>query len=85
MYYKINVNEKIKAINNKIEQNKASYDLDRETAKMLVYHQDMLVNMNSGEDLLPEKGPSEKAETITRFEYSPLGCELKRQPEIAKK
>ena len=26
--------EKIKAINNKIEQNKAQYDLDRQTAKI---------------------------------------------------
>ena len=30
----MNISEKIKAINNKIEQNKAQYDLDRQTAKI---------------------------------------------------
>ena len=33
-YYKMSIGEKIKAINNKIEQNKAQYNLDRETAKI---------------------------------------------------
>ena len=28
------INEKVKAINNKIEQNKAQFDLDRQTAKI---------------------------------------------------
>ena len=47
----------------------------------------MLVNMNflTGEDVLPEKVLLEKAATIKRFEYSPLGSELKRQTDIAKK
>ena len=30
----MNISEKIKAINNKMEQNKAQYDLDRQTAKI---------------------------------------------------
>ena len=30
----MNTSEKMKAINNKIEQNKAQYDLDRQTAKI---------------------------------------------------
>ena len=34
-YYKMNISDKIKAINNKIEQNKAQYDLDRQTSKIL--------------------------------------------------
>ena len=29
------INEKIKTINNKIEQNKAQYNLDKQTAKIL--------------------------------------------------
>ena len=33
-YYKMSINEKIKAINNKIEKNKAQYNLDRQTAKI---------------------------------------------------
>ena len=31
---KMSISEKIKAISNKIEQNKAQYDLDRRTAKI---------------------------------------------------
>ena len=31
---KISISDKIKAINNKIELNKAQYDLDRQTAKV---------------------------------------------------
>ena len=37
---------KIKPIDSKIEQNKAQYDLDREFAKNLLYHQEMLVSMS---------------------------------------
>ena len=33
-YYKISISEKIKAINNKIEENKVRYNLDRQTAKI---------------------------------------------------
>ena len=33
-YYKMSISEKIKAINNKIEQNKAQYNLKRQTAKI---------------------------------------------------
>ena len=32
-YFKITVNEKIKAVDNKIEQNKAQYNLDKQTTK----------------------------------------------------
>ena len=45
-YYKMSISEKTKTIDNKIEQNKAQYDLDRQTAKISAYHQEMLVNMN---------------------------------------
>ena len=41
----MNISEKTKAIN-KIEQNKVQCILDRQTAKILLYHQEMLVNMN---------------------------------------
>ena len=33
------ISEKIKPINNKIEQNKAQYDLDRQTAKISDYQE----------------------------------------------
>ena len=42
----MSISEKIKAINNKIEQNKAQYHLEKQTARILLYHQEMLVNMN---------------------------------------
>ena len=33
-YYKMSISKKMKAINNKIEQNIAQYNLDRQTAKI---------------------------------------------------
>ena len=39
----------------------------------------------AGKDVLPEKYLLEKAVTIKRFENSPLGSELKKQTDIAKK
>ena len=48
----------------------------------------MLVNMNlflTGKNVLTEKDLLEKAATMKRFEYSPLGKELKVQTDIAMK
>ena len=78
---------KIKTINNKIKQNKAQYNLDRQTVKISVLPSR---NVNkyeflSCEDVLSEKGLLENAATIKIFEYSPLGRELKRQTGIAEK
>ena len=39
----------------------------------------------TGLDVLPEKELFEKAATIKRFEYSPLGKELKKQTSVAEK
>ena len=83
----MSISEKIKTINNKIEQNKAQYDLDRQTAKISalssgnVRKYEFLI----GKDFLPEKDLLEKAATMKRFEYLPLGKELKPQTDIAKK
>ena len=41
----MSVREKIKAIDNKIERNKAQYNLVTQAAKFLLYHQEMLANM----------------------------------------
>ena len=47
IYYKMSISEKIKSINkNKIKQNKAQYDFDRQTVQILLYRQQILVNMN---------------------------------------
>ena len=43
----MSISEKIKSINkNKIKQNKAQYDFDRQTVQILLYRQQILVNMN---------------------------------------
>ena len=36
----------------------------------------------TGEDVLPEKGLLEKAATIKRFKYWPIGSELEKQTDI---
>ena len=82
---KMSISKKIKAINNKIEQNKAQYDLDRQTAKSSALSS---VNVSKYEfltdkDVLPGKDFLEKAATMIKFEYS--GKELKAQTDIAKK
>ena len=80
------VSEKIKTIDNKVEQNRAQYNLLRPTPKLSV-----LPSVNVGkheffmvEDVLPEKELLEIVATFKRFEYSPLGSKLKKQTDIAK-
>ena len=83
----MSISEKIKTMKNKIEENKAQYDSDRQTAKFSALSS---VNLSKYEfltdkDVLPAKDLLEKAATMKRFEYSPLGKELKAQTDIAKK
>ena len=59
------ISEKIKTTNNKIEQSKAQFDLDGQTAKISALSSR---NVNkceflTGKDVLPEKDLIEKAET----------------------
>ena len=42
----MSISEKLKAINNNIEQNKAQYSLDTQTAKISYYHLEMLESTN---------------------------------------
>ena len=79
--------EKIKAINNTIEQNKAQYDLDRQAAKMSALSAGNVSKYEflTGKYILPGEDFLEKAATIKRFEHSPLGSELKKQTDSAKK
>ena len=53
----MNISEKIKAINNKIEQNKAQYGLDRQTAKISSLSSGNVSKYNvlTGKDVLLEK------------------------------
>ena len=83
----MSINEKIKAINNKIEQNKAQYNLDRQTAKISILSSGNVskYEFSSGKDLLLEKDLLGKTAALKRFKYSPLGKELKAQTDIVKK
>ena len=83
----MSINVKIKAIDNKIEQNKAQYDLDRETVKISALSSGNVSKYEflTGKDVLPEKYLPEKTAKMKRFEYSSLGKELKAQTDIAKK
>ena len=45
-YFKMSINEKIKTIHDKINQNKAQNDLDKQTAKISALSSETLVNMN---------------------------------------
>ena len=83
----MSISQKIKAINNKIAQYKAQYDLGRQTAKMFSSSLEMLVNMNflQAKMFFPEKDLLEKVAAMKRLEYSPLGKELKAQADMAEK
>ena len=69
----MNICEKIKTINNKIEQNKAQYNLDRQTAKLSALSSGNIskIELLTSKDVLPEKNLLEKTATMKRFEYSP--------------
>ena len=79
------ISEKIKAINNKIEQNKAQHHLDRQTAKISVLSSGNVSKYEFliGKDVLPKKDLLEKAATIKRFEYLPLAKKLKKETSVA--
>ena len=74
------ISQKIKAINSKIGQNKAQYNLDRQTAQISALSsgnfgkQDFL----TGKNIFIEKDLLEKVAAIKRFEYSPLRREINR-------
>ena len=65
-HYKMTVRKKIKGINNEIEQNKAHYNLDRQTAKISALSSRNIIKHEflTGEDILPEKELLELAPTI---------------------
>ena len=83
----MSISEKFKAMNNKIEQNKAQYNLDRQTAKISAL---LSENVNkykflTGKDVLLEKYLLEKAAAIKIFEYSPLRKDLKAETSAVEK
>ena len=81
----MSINEKIKTVNNKTKQNKAQCNLDRQTAKISILSSGNVSTYEflTGKDVLPKKDLLEKAATMKRFEYSPLGKELKKKNSVA--
>ena len=75
----MSISQKIKTINNKTKQNKAQYNLDRQTVKIFALSSGNVSKYEflTGKGVLPEKDLLEKATTMKRFECSPLGKELK--------
>ena len=45
-YYQTSISEKIKVINNKVEQNQAQYNLEDKLLRLQLYHQKMLGDMS---------------------------------------
>ena len=70
----MSISKKIKAINNKIKQNKAQYDLDRQIAKISASSSGNVSKYEflTGKYVLPEKDLLEKAAATKGFEYSQL-------------
>ena len=83
----MSIGEKIKTISNKIEQNKAQYNLNRQTAKILALSSENICKYEflTSKDVSPQEDLVEKSATMKRFEYSLLGKELKTQTDIAQK
>ena len=65
----MSINAKIKAIKNKIEQNKSQCNLDRQTAKISALSSGNVSKYESlsGKDVLPEKDLLENAVTMERI------------------
>ena len=68
-YYKMSISEKIKAINGKVDQNKAQYNLDRQTANISAL----------------SSGNWQRYFIRTRLEYSPLGKTFEKHTNVIKK
>ena len=79
--------EKSKTIDNKTEQNKAQYNMRRQTGRILALLSGFVGKHDflTGKHVLPEKDFLEKAITVKRCERSSLGSEFKNQTDIAKK
>ena len=77
------VSEKIKTIDNKIEQNKAQYNLDRETAKISPLSSKNVSKYEflTGKYVLPQKDLLKKTTTMKRLEYFSIDKELKAQTD----
>ena len=83
----MSISENIKIIDDKIEQNKAQYNLGKQNAKIFALSSGNVSNYDflTAQDVLPEKHLLGKAVTKKRFEYSLLGKELKQRTSATDK
>ena len=84
---KMSIREKIKAVDDKIEQKKAQYDLDRQTTKNSALSSGNFSKYEflSGKDVLTKKDLLKEASSLKKLEYSPLGKELTAQTNVVEK
>ena len=82
----MSISQEIKIINNKIEQNKAQYNLDGQTAKIAALSSGNVSKYEflTGKDVLSEKDLLEKAAALKRFEYSPFGKAFEKLTNVIK-
>ena len=82
----MSINEKIKAINNKIEQSKGQYDLYRQTAKISALSPGHFSKYEflTAKMFYQKKNLLEKVAALKRFKYSLLGKELKSTDWLCK-
>ena len=83
----MSVCEKIKTVDNKIVQNKAQYNLDRQIAKVSALPSGNVSKYEflTGKYVLLEKDLLEKPAAINKFEYSPLDKQMKKKTRDAGK
>ena len=81
------VSQKFTTIDSKIEQNKALWDLERQTAKISALSSGNVGKYKflTGKDIFSEKDLLEKAATMKRFEYSLLVNDFKKHTGIVEK
>ena len=83
----MSISKKIKAIKNKIEWNKAQYNLEKQTAKISALSSGniMKYELLTNKDVLPKINLLEKTPKLNIFEYLPLGKAFQRQINAVKK
>ena len=84
---KMSIREKIEAVDDKTEQKKAQYDLDRQTTKNSALSSGNFSKYEflSGKDVLTKKDLLKEASALKKLEYSPLGKELTAQTNVVEK
>ena len=80
----LNEYQKIKTIDNKIKQNKAQYNLDRQAAKISALSSGNVSKYEflTLKDILSKKELLKKDAALKSFEYSPLGKTFEVQTNI---